>query len=314
MKTVLITGCAGNIGSSLCSFLKSKKNIRIIGIDNFSTGNSKKLPSQDSKFIFYKLNTNNLEDMEFIFNKYKFTEVFHFAAVVGVKRTIEKPLRVMRDIKGIENLLRLSVRKKINRFFFSSSSEVYGEPVEVPLKENESPLNAKLPYSIVKNLGESLIKSYSKVFGLNYSIFRFFNTYGPNQSKDFVIPKFLHKAINNQNIEIYGDGSQTRTFCYINDNIETIYLCLIKNLCVNETLNIGSDVEYTIENLAKKIIDKTNSKSTIIFLPPLQEGDVNRRKPDISIMKKLLGRDLTPLNLGIDYLINHISLSDKNDK
>ena len=114
--------------------------------------------------------------------------------MVGVKRTLENPLKVLEDIKGIQSVLHLAKNTGVKRVFFASSSEVYGEPVEFPQNEFTTPLNSKLPYAIVKNVGEAFLKSYYLEHGLNYTIFRFFNTYGPKQSTDFVMSKFLRAA------------------------------------------------------------------------------------------------------------------------
>jgi len=134
---------------------------------------------------------------------------------------------------------------------------------------------------------------------LNYTIFRFFNTYGPRQSTDFVISKFISLALQNRDITIYGDGLQTRTFCYIDDNLETTEKILNQSNLDNEVINIGSDQEITILELAQKVIKLLNSKSKIIHLDPLKEGDMTRRKPDISKMKVVLTRALTSLDEGI---------------
>jgi UDP-glucose 4-epimerase len=230
---------------------------------------------------------------------YKFDFVFHYAAVVGVKRTLEHPLWVLNDIKGIENILNLSKNTGVERFFFSSSSEVYGEPFEHPQNENTTPLNSKLPYAVVKNVAEAYIRSYHKEFGLDYTIFRFFNTYGPKQSEDFVVKKFIKLALNNENITLYGDGSQTRTFCFIDDNIRATASCLFENKFVNDTLNIGSDIEMTIKELAELVIKVTGSQSKIEYLPALEEGDMTRRRPDISKMKTLIPNQFTALEAGI---------------
>jgi UDP-glucose 4-epimerase len=230
---------------------------------------------------------------------FNFDFVFHYAAVVGVARTLENPKMVLDDIEGIKNILNLSKNTNVKKVFYSSSSEVYGEPVEIPQFEDTTPLNSRLPYAIVKNIGEAFIKSYQQEFGLDYTIFRFFNTYGPNQSTDFVIAKYINLAIHNNDISIYGDGYQTRTFCYIDDNLDTTERILNGNLLNNQILNIGSDIEISILELAKKIIHLLNSKSKITFLPPLKEGDMTRRKPDIEKMMKVLKRDLTDLDTGI---------------
>src|SRR5437588_12842334 len=121
---------------------------------------------------------------------------------------------VLDDIKGIQNVLHLAKNTGVKRVFFSSSSEVYGEPVEFPQNEFTTPLNSRLPYAVVKNVGEAFLRSYKQEFDLDYTIFRFFNTYGPKQSSDFVMTKFIKAALANDRITIYGDGSQTRTFCY----------------------------------------------------------------------------------------------------
>jgi UDP-glucuronate decarboxylase len=301
---ILITGVAGNIGSALaCTLLKDEKYL-ITGVDNFLTGNKDNLPiNKNFKFVNTDVNIHN--DISPIILHGNFDYIFHFAAVVGVLRTLDNPLLVFSDIDGIKNILQLSKSTSVKRVFFSSSSEVYGEPVSIPQNEATTPLNSKLPYAIVKNIGEAYFRSYFQIYNLEYTIFRFFNTYGPNQSTDFVIPKLLELALDNLDIKIYGNGSQTRTFCYIQDNIDTIVNCLEKNLFVNDVLNIGSDTEITILELAKLIIKKTNSKSQIIFIPALKEGDMTRRQPDIDKMKSVILRDLVTLELGIDYLLSN---------
>lgn len=157
----------------------------------------------------------------------------------------------------------------------------------------------------MKNVAEAFLKSYKKEFDIDYTIFRFFNTYGPNQSTDFVVPRFLELALKNQPITIYGDGSQTRTFCYIDDNIEATTRIFEQGLYINEVVNIGSDVEVPIIDLARSIIELTGSSSEIIFLPPLAEGDMTRRLPDNSKMKSILGRPLLPIHEGVKKLIDY---------
>ena len=236
----------------------------------------------------------------------QFDYVFHYAAVVGVKRTQDNPIMVLNDIEGIRNILQLSKNSSVKRVFFSSSSEVYGEPVELPQNEETTPLNSRVPYAVVKNVGEAFFRSFYKSYGLSYTIFRFFNTYGPNQSEDFVIAKFLKAALKGENITIYGDGSQTRTFCYVDDNINTCIKIFEDNLMLNDVINIGGAIEFTIKEVAKLIIDKTNSKSKIIHLPPPKEGDMTRRMPDNSKMIKILNKDLMSLEDGIDLMLKHI--------
>jgi len=299
MKRILITGGAGNIGSSLAARLSLNTDYQIVIVDNLLTGDLRKLPKDKDNVIFIKADVNDFRDISSIMLSFNFDFVFHYAAVVGVARTLNNPKMVLDDIEGIKNILNLSKNTHVQKVFYSSSSEVYGEPVEIPQFEDTTPLNSRLPYAIVKNLGEAFIKSYYQEFGLEHTIFRFFNTYGPNQSTDFVIARFIDNAIKNKDIHIYGDGSQTRTFCYIDDNLDTIERILNQQLLNNEVVNIGSDVEITILNLAEKIIFLLKSKSKIVFLPPLKEGDMTRRKPDISRMMKVLDRNLTSLEDGI---------------
>jgi len=308
-RRILVTGGAGFIASCLAECLiKDKENFVVI-VDNFLTGKKENLPSSDFKnWKFIKCDVNNYRDISPVMLTHNFDFVFHYAAIVGVKRTLENPTMVLDDLDGIKNILNLSKNIHVQRVFFSSSSEVYGEPVEFPQNEDTTPLNSKLPYAIVKNAGEAFLKSFKKEFNLDYTIFRFFNTYGLKQSTDFVMSKFINLALKNEDITIYGDGKQTRTFCYIEDNLDATINAFMKNKYVNDVVNIGNNIETTILELAQKIIKITKSKSKIIHLPPLSEGDMTRRKPDIFKMKKLLGRKLFPLEKGIKKVIESWNL------
>lgn len=304
MTDILITGGAGFIASALAKNLSSDTDNRIVIIDNLITGDASKVPNTASKnVIFIEGDVNNLEDITAAFNSYHFKYVFHFAALVGVKRTLDNPVSVLRDIDGIRNVLELSRAHKVLRVFYSSSSEVYGEPVHIPQNEHTTPLNSRLPYAIVKNLGEAFLKSYHKEYNLDYTVFRFFNTYGPQQSEDFVISRFIRAALANKDITVYGDGSQTRTFCYIDDNVDLCADALRRNLFVNDVVNVGSEVETTIIELARLVVEITGSSSRIVHLPALEEGDMTRRKPDNSKMKKALSRELVPLRNGLERVI-----------
>lgn len=303
---ILVTGGAGNIGSSLIWKLSENTSNKIVVADNLLTGSKAKVPNKDN-VVFIKCDVNDYNDISAIFHTFHFDYVFHLAAVVGVQRTLNNPLWVLEDIKGFENILKLSKNTNVKKVYFSSSSEVYGEPFEIPQNEHTTPLNSKLPYAIVKNVGEAYLKSYQQEFDLDYTIFRFFNTYGPNQSQDFVIPKFINSALNNEDITIYGDGSQTRTFCYIDDNIDTILKIHNDGLINNDVINIGNDVEMSILELAELIIKITDSTSKIIHLPALKEGDMTRRCPDVSTMKSVLGRELLTAEEGIRKYIEFLS-------
>jgi len=304
-KKILITGGCGNVGGSLARRLVKNPNYHIIILDNLLTGSLEKLPSSDFKnWDFIEVDCNNKAELQPVMEENNFDIVFHYAAMVGVQRTLQSPLDVLKDISGIKNILSLSHSTNVQRFFYSSSSEVYGEPVEFPQQEDTTPLNSRLPYAIVKNVGEAYVKSYHQEHALEYTIFRFFNTYGPLQSDDFVMTKFLNQALSGEDITIFGDGSQTRTFCYVDDNLDTVEKMLEQNLAFNSVLNIGNNIEISMLELAQKIIKITNSSSSIVHLPALKEGDMTRRLPDISKMIKILGRELTSLDDGIKIMID----------
>lgn len=303
MKKILITGGAGFIGSALTERLLKDNENYVVVVDNLSTGNIKKLPKFNNNGKFIKLDVNDRKSLADVMISYKFDYVFHYAAVVGVKNTLENPINVLTDIEGIKNILELSKNTGVTRIFYSSSSEIYGEPVEYPQNESTTPLNSRLPYAIVKNVGEAFFRSFKKEYGLDFTIFRFFNTYGPKQSQNFVISKFINNALKNKDITIYGDGKQTRTFCYIDDNVEACVSTFYKNKFVNDVVNIGGEIEIPIIDLAKTIIKITNSKSKITFLPALEEGDMRGRRPDISKMKELHNNKLIDLNTGIKKLL-----------
>lgn len=304
MNTYLITGGAGNVGSTLAKHLsEDPKNIIVI-VDNLSTGSLSKIPKGDN-VIFIKSDVNIYNDIAPVFARYDFDYVFHYAALVGVLRTLAHPINVLNDIEGIKHVLSLSKNSGVKRVFYSSSSEVYGEPFEIPQNEKTTPLNSRLPYAIVKNVGEAFFKSFYQEYGLEYTIFRFFNTYGPNQSEDFVLPRFLKLALQDKDINIYGDGLQTRSFCYVDDNVQTCINAITDPTCVNSVLNVGSDKEQTILSLAQTIIAQTNSRSNIVHLPALKEGDMARRCPDTSKMKKVLNREQVTLEKGISKLVAH---------
>ena len=300
---ILITGGAGFIGSSLSEYLLHKTNAEVVVVDNLLTGRQKNLPESE-RFRFIKADANDFDDVASIFQTFGFDYVYHYAAVVGVKRTLENPVMVLDDLLGIRNILTLCKNTGVKRVFYASSSEVYGEPVHLPQHEHTTPLNSRLPYAVVKNAGESFCRSYYQEYGLEYTIFRFFNTYGPKQSPDFVVSRFIDAALENKPITIFGDGQQTRTFCYIDDHLEATVNCLLQNKFVDDVVNIGNEEELSVLELANTIKEITNSKSEIIHLPSLPEGDMTRRQPDIEKMQQLLKRPLISLEEGIKKIID----------
>jgi len=310
-RKILVTGGAGFIGSSLAERLARDPDNYIVIIDNLLTGSHSKIPKSHHKNVkFIKADVNDLMDISSVFLSWRFDYVFHYAAVVGVKRTLDNPVIVLNDIKGINNILNLAKNTGVKRVFYTSSSEVYGEPVEYPQNEHTTPLNSRLPYAIVKNVGEAYLRSFKREYDMDFTIFRLFNTYGPKQSTDFVISKFIAAATKDKDITIYGDGSQTRTFCYIEDHLDATTNAFYNNLIINDVANIGTDQELPILDLAKLIIEMTNSKSKIIHLPALKEGDMTRRKPDVTKMRELLDRDFTPIRVGLEAILqnNHFVL------
>jgi len=304
-RKILVTGGAGFVGSCMVDKLIEDENNYVIIIDNLSTGNLKRLPiTHKERWKFIKCDANSYRDLAAVMMAYQFDFVFHYAAVVGVQRTLDHPVSVLNDINGFKYLLDLCKNTGVKRVFFSSSSEVYGEPFEHPQNEQTTPLNSRLPYAVVKNVGESFLRSYKQEYDLDYTIFRFFNTYGPKQSRDFVMSKFISAAMKNKDITIYGDGSQTRTFCFREDNVDACANAFYNDLFVNDTVNIGSDYEVTVLELASMVIEVANSSSKIVYLPPLAEGDMSRRKPDVSKMRSLLGRELITIPEGIKRTID----------
>jgi UDP-glucose 4-epimerase len=305
-RRILITGGAGNIGASLARRLARDPNNRIAIVDNLTTGQKSKLPpATSSNWRFIKADVNSFNDIAPVISSGNFDFIFHYAAVVGVQRTLANPKAVLNDIEGIKNILDLAKNTAVRRVFYSSSSEVYGEPVEIPQREATTPLNSRLPYAIVKNVGEAFCRSYQQEYGLDYTVFRFFNTYGPLQSDDFVIANFIARALSGADLEVYGDGAQTRTFCYIDDNLDATVQAMDKNLYVNDVVNIGSDEEISILDLARMVARLTGTSSKTVHRSPLPEGDMSRRRPDISKMRKILGRDPISLESGVLKTLAH---------
>jgi UDP-glucose 4-epimerase len=301
---ILVTGGAGNIGSALVERLILNPNNSVVIVDNLSTGFLSKLPSREkTNWEFIQANVNILEDISRVMLSHTYDYVFHFAAVVGVIRTQENPIDVLSDIEGIKNILNLAKNSSVKHVYFASSSEVYGEPVELPQNEYRTPLNSRVPYAVVKNVGECFFRSYWQTYRLPYTIFRFFNTYGPNQSTDFVVARFLAAALKNKDIQIYGDGSQTRTFTFVDDTVSVCSSIFEQQLLVNDVINIGNDQLVTIRELAELTIRITGSSSKISYLPPLKEGDMTRRQPDNTKMRSILNRELICLEDGIKAML-----------
>jgi UDP-glucose 4-epimerase len=303
-KKILITGGAGFIGCSLAETLVKNPDYYVVIVDNLLTGSMGKLPEKKyPNWKFIKCDVNKYSDIAPIMQSNNFDYVFHYAAVVGVQRTLNQPVTVLDDIQGIKNILDLSRYTGVKRVLYASSSEVYGESIEYPQHELTTPLNSRLPYAVVKNVGEAYLKSYKKEFDLDFTIFRFFNTYGAHQSEDFVISRFINAALRNEDITIYGDGLQTRTFCYIQDNVDACINAMEHDFFVNDVVNIGSDIELSINEVANEILKLIPTESKLIYKPALEEGDMRRRLPHIENMQRLLNREMTPFDLGLSNVL-----------
>ena len=289
MATILVTGGAGFIGSHLCEFL-CKRGDKVICLDNLSTGSLQNIESIHDKITFIKGDVNKFADLEPIFQNNKLDAIFHYAAVVGVKRTLENPIDVLDDIKGTRNLLKLALQYGKPKIVFASSSEVYGEPVEIPEVENGH-TNAQLPYAVTKLYCEKLLEAYWQKYSLPTCSLRFFNIYGPRQESSdygFVGGIFIKRVLEGKAPIIFGDGTQTRDFVYIDDNIEAALHALDSYAANGEAINIGTGKPTTVLDLAEEIIALCGTEGKIKpeFVPP--RNDVRHRFPDVSKMRRLL--------------------------
>jgi UDP-glucose 4-epimerase len=298
---------AGNIGSFLSEYiLNSFEKCKLIGLDNLSTGKIDNLLlfKDDSRFKFYLGDCNQYSDIEKVFVENKIDYVFHYAACVGVERTLLNPKLVFNDLDGIKYISELSRKFLVKKVAFSSSSEVYGEPKSLPLVAGVSPVNPSLPYAVVKCLGEIFFETFHHESLTKFLNFRFFNTYGPSQSLDYVLPRFINNALNNQDIEIFGDGKQTRTFLYVCDNAEATVKMMFNDDYHSSTVNIGSQVMIEIKELAHIVKEIVGSNSRIVFSPGRERGDARVRQPENSEFINVLGRQPTDLYQGIVQLIS----------
>jgi UDP-glucose 4-epimerase len=221
--------------------------------------------------------------------------VIHLAAMLGVKRTEMKRLEALNvNILGTVNILEGCVKEKIKKIVFASSSEVYGDQTKTPISE-EGPLNPKSIYAVTKLAGEEYVKAYKKRYGLDYTIVRFFNAYGPRQVAEFVVPRFIKNVLDNKPPRIYGDGDQIRSFCYVEDIANGIFLALINKKANSHIFNIGNDEEpISIRDLAYKIISISQKDLQPEYIDIKKsdrsaEREILRRIPDISKAKRVLG-------------------------
>ncbi len=313
MKKVLVTGGSGLIGLELCKQLIENK-FKVICMD---------LPEQleKNKILFKKVKKNkNLKILHgSIFEKSLLNKVisdvdavFHLAAMLGVKRTEDNKLKCLEvNVKGTENILEACVSGNIKHLIFASSSEVYGEPSHNPINE-KTDTQGKTVYGISKLAGEEYVKAYCQIYKkLNYTIVRFFNTYGENQVSQFFLAKIVRNIMSDSNPVIYGDGQQVRSFCHVEDSCEALIEIIKNKKSYNKIFNIGnSNEKYTLNEVAKIAIKTLKKNNLKIKNLPFTKSDrtVNReifkRFCDISLAKKTL--DFEP-KISIEEGIKRIS-------
>ncbi|MEK6946204.1 MAG: UDP-glucuronic acid decarboxylase family protein [Nanoarchaeota archaeon] len=287
MKTILITGGAGFIGSHLCDFLIGK-GYKVIAMDNLITGDLKNIEhlrgNQNFTFIHHDVSSHIVvnENVDF---------VLHFASPASPVDYQKIPIQTLKvGSLGTHNALGLALAKKA-KFLLASTSEVYGDPLVNPQPEtywgNVNPVGIRGCYDEAKRFSEALTMAYHRVHKLDTKMARIFNTYGPRMRKDDgrVVPNFIGQAVANEPITIYGSGKQTRSFCYVSDLVDGIYRLMISDL--NEPVNIGNPEEKTILEFAETIKELAKSKSKIVS-KPLPVDDPHVRCPDITKAKEEL--------------------------
>ena len=307
---ILITGGAGFIGSHLSDQLVSSGH-QVTVLDSASTGRLSNL-SQVINSQNFKVVEGSILDTRVLDPLIKNVDyVFHLAAAVGVFNIVNNPLAsLLTNIRGTENVLE-SAHNSNTPVFLSSSSEVYGKNTSDSLKESDdrilgSPVTLRWSYSEAKAIDESLAYAYYVEKQLETRIVRFFNTVGPRQlgAYGMVVPRFVHAALNDEPITIYGDGNQTRCFTHVYDVVEAVVAIAFADNTIGKVINIGNDSEISIKDLAKKIISETGSKSEIVYVPYEEaygDGfeDMERRVPNIDLIKELVDwkpqRDLSTM-------------------
>ena len=291
METCLVTGGAGFIGSHLCKRLLDD-GYKVICLDNLITGNKQNIESLLSNPNFEFLEADVVKPITY--NLSPITYIFHFASPASPidYQNLPKETLLTNSI-GTLNVLNLA--KDINaKVLVASTSEIYGDPLEHPQKEtywgNANSFGPRSCYDESKRFAEAASYVYLHSYGMDIRIIRIFNTYGPNMQKDDgrVVSNFINWAIGGETIKIDGDGSQTRSFCYVSDLVEGIKKAMFTDGTKGEIFNLGNPEEYKIKELAEKIIELTNSKSTLVFSDTFRPDDPMQRCPDITKARNVL--------------------------
>ena len=284
---ILLTGAAGFLGSHLAKKLIDEGH-QIIGLDDLSTGSIKNIESlkSNSNFKFVEHDVRKPYSVEV-------DAILNFACPASPISYQKDPVRTIEtNFLGMINLLHLANKTKAI-VIQASTSEIYGDPTQSPQVEsywgNVNPIGIRSCYDEGKRAAETLCFDYKRQHNLDTRVLRIFNTYGPNMliSDGRVVSNFIVQALKNEPITIYGDGNQSRSFCYVSDLVEGIYKLLIKKEPVDSPINLGNPNEFTIKQLAEAIIKVTNSRSAIVN-NPLPQDDPKQRRPDISLASKLL--------------------------
>jgi len=285
---VLITGAAGFLGSNLCDrFLRDGHEV--VGLDNFITGHPDNIAHLvgNGRFSFLRHNIS-----EYTYVAGALDGVLHFASPASPIDYLELPIQTLKvGSLGTHNSLGLA-KAKGARFFLASTSEVYGDPMVHPQVEsywgNVNPIGPRGVYDEAKRFAEALTMAYHRTHGVDTRIVRIFNTYGPRmRPRDGrVVSNFIVQALNGEPITIYGDGSQTRSFCFVDDEVEGLYQLFMKGDAM--PCNIGNPVEYTVKQLAEIVVELTGASVPIVYAP-LPQDDPKVRNPDISRARAMLG-------------------------
>ena len=286
MPRTLVTGGAGFLGSHLCEYLLNKEH-EVICMDNLITGSKQNISGiKNGNFHFVNHNVSEFIDLDGDLDY-----ILHFASPASPIDYLELPIQTLKvGALGTHNALGVAKAKNAT-FLLASTSEVYGDPLVHPQPEeywgNVNPIGPRGVYDEAKRFAEAITMAYHRTHGINTKIVRIFNTYGPRMRiKDGrAIPNFLKQALTGEDLTIYGNGSQTRSFCYVTDLVEGIYRLLMSDQ--HEPVNIGNPVEMTIQQMANKILQASQSQSKIVQLP-LPEDDPKTRQPNITLARKLL--------------------------